>query len=318
MDFTLVLLLGVTVLLGLSIGATGVSTCFATTFGSGILSHKKSLLVVFIFLIVGSMMQGNHVTKTISKGLVDISSLSFQASIAMILGASILLLLFAFYGIPSSNTQAIVGSLLGVSLILEASINWNKFLMLFIFWILTPLIAIFFGGLSYYFISKILENANILKFERYIKYFVVGSMIFLSYSFGASHVGLVVGLMSNQTLISVSELTILAALSMGFGAIFFSKRVTLAIGKKITELDPRMAFSSQTGGAITIYMMAILGVPTSSTQAMVGGIAGTGLSKSIATVDKSQLWKIFRGWVITPLLGAFLGILSFYTLGAIL
>ncbi len=313
MDFSFVLFLIIAAFLSMGVGATTASNCFATTFGSGVLSYRKSILLVILFSIVGAVFQGERTTETIGRGLADISSLPLTDISAMMLGAAALLFLYAFYGIPTSTTQTVVGSFIGILLLKGIPINWGMLFFLFIFWVLTPFIAILFGMLSYSLLSQNLKQKNFITIERNIKWLVIGSMIFFAYSFGANNIGLIAGFIIHASL-PFFWMALLSAMFIGVGSIFFSKRITLTTGKKITEIDPRMAFSSQTGSAITLYGMTLLGVPTSATQATIGGITGTGLVKSMALIDVSQLWKILRGWILTPILGAIFGVLSFFLL----
>ena len=73
------------------------------------------------------------------------------------------------------------------------------------------------------------------------------------------------------------------------------------VGKKIVELDGFSAFVSTFSAAITVHLFTQVGVPVSTSQAVVGGVTGVGLVKGARTVSRKTLLEIAIGWVSTPL-----------------
>jgi len=53
--------------------------------------------------------------------------------------------------------------------------------------------------------------------------------------------------------------------------------------------------------AITVHIYAYIGVPVSTSQAVVGAVLGVGIVKGIETVKKRTLLNILVGWFFTPL-----------------
>lgn len=51
---------------------------------------------------------------------------------------------------------------------------------------------------------------------------------------------------------------------------------------------------------MTLNAFAIIGVPVSASQAIVGSILGIGLVKSVHTIDKKKVANIGLAWVLTP------------------
>ena len=60
--------------------------------------------------------------------------------------------------------------------------------------------------------------------------------------------------------------------------------------------------------ALTIHVYAILGVPVSTSQAIVGAVLGIGLYKGVKTINRRVVTNVFAGWVCTPLIA---GLVSF-------
>jgi PiT family inorganic phosphate transporter len=92
------------------------------------------------------------------------------------------------------------------------------------------------------------------------------------------------------------------------GAITFGRRVTDTIGKGITPLDLRGAFAAQVSAAFGIHLFSIFGIPISTSSAIVGAVAGSGLERGVRSVSKKTILTIVVGWVLTP---SFAGLSSF-------
>ena len=94
-------------------------------------------------------------------------------------------------------------------------------------------------------------------------------------------------------------------------------RVIETIGKKITELTPSRGFSAEFGAAATILIASKLGLPVSTTHALVGAVLGVGLVRGMKALNLGTLKEIAISWVITIPLCALLSIGAFYLLRSI-
>uniref|UniRef100_A0A7E4V093 Phosphate transporter n=1 Tax=Panagrellus redivivus TaxID=6233 RepID=A0A7E4V093_PANRE len=76
-------------------------------------------------------------------------------------------------------------------------------------------------------------------------------------------------------------------------------RVIKTIGDRVTEVNPASGFVIEFGAAITAMIASKLGLPISTTHALVGSVVGVGIVKSGEGVD----WVVFRNiamsWFIT-------------------
>jgi len=311
MDFLTVLLILVSLYIGWNIGANDGANCFGTSVGAGIINYKKAALLVGIFALIGASLQGSGTIGTVGNDVVDASSLSQLSIICALLGASLLITFFTKKGIPASTTQAVIGALAGIGLITHTSVNWSIIIKLFSAWILTPLSAAFFSYFAYRIIAYFFRNFKLAFLEKNLYLAVIGSGILLSYTLGANNIGNAMGMVVSTKTLGVIMAGFLGGIFLAFGSISFGKNVMKTVGTKITELDSWMAFSAQTGSAITMFILTILALPVSTTTAIVGGVAGAGLVKGVAAIDKSQVFKIVKSWFLTPLSGGILAIIIF-------
>lgn len=91
-------------------------------------------------------------------------------------------------------------------------------------------------------------------------------------------------------------------------------RVIETIGKKITELTPTRGFSAEFGAAITILFASKLGLPISTTHALIGAVLGVGMARGLRALNLQTIREIVVSWIVTIPLCALFSILAFYLL----
>ena len=125
-----------------------------------------------------------------------------------------------------------------------------------------------------------------------------------AYALGANNVANVTAVFVSSGMLSVTQATILGGITIAAGALTYAKPVMMTVGAEMVKLDPFCAFIAVLANAVTIHIYAIIGVPVSSSQAIVGAVMGIGIIKGLQTVRFSAVTKVFVGWVMTPVLAA--------------
>jgi len=92
--------------------------------------------------------------------------------------------------------------------------------------------------------------------------------------------------------------------AIAIGAATFGKGVTETVGKRITALDLPGSLATQISAATGIYLFSMMGVPVSTSHAIVGAVIGVGLLKGARAVNKRKFAEIFVGWIGNPLCAA--------------
>jgi PiT family inorganic phosphate transporter len=125
-----------------------------------------------------------------------------------------------------------------------------------------------------------------------------------AYTLGANNVANVTGAFVGAGLLGPSGGAIIGGAFIALGALTYSKGVMMSVGKKIFPLGSFSAFIAVLASALTLHFFTQLRVPVSNSQAIVGSIAGIGFLRGTKAIDKRMLFRIFTGWVATPLLAA--------------
>ncbi|MEH2144305.1 inorganic phosphate transporter [Nostoc sp.] len=77
------------------------------------------------------------------------------------------------------------------------------------------------------------------------------------------------------------------------------KKVIATIGENIIALQPSSGFCAELATATTILIASRLGLPVSTSHALVGGVVGIGLVQNIKSIKFKTLQGIAAAWLIT-------------------
>ncbi|MFN6538486.1 MAG: inorganic phosphate transporter [Nostoc sp. EkiNYC01] len=83
------------------------------------------------------------------------------------------------------------------------------------------------------------------------------------------------------------------------GLAVWGKKVIATIGENIIFLQPSSGFCAELATATTILIASRLGLPVSTSHALVGGVVGIGLVQNIKSIKFQTLQGIAAAWLIT-------------------
>ncbi len=279
------------VVFGWALGANDAANVYGTAVTSGLVKYRVAVVLSAVFIVIGALLEG-------SRGLETISSVSSQtlltASVSTI-GAAISMTIMTYLGIPSSSSQAMMGAILGIG-ILNSTVDWSVLIKVVICWIATPIEAAI-GSFFLYKLSAILFR-RIKTIQAQDLSLKIGALIigaYGSYALGANNVANVTGPLAGK--ISYDIAALVGGLSIALGVLTFSKRVMLTVGKQITLLDHFSAVIAVLSQAITVWVFAVIGVPVSTSQAIVGAVIGAGLARGSSDINFKVLRNIALGWL---------------------
>jgi len=305
MEPILIILLTAGVYVGWNIGANDTANCIGTSMGCGLISFKNAVILVVIFSILGALLQGDHVMKTIGKGIVK-EELSATAIVVALVCSGFFVTLATFFRIPTSTSQAVVGGVVGIGLAVGAQVDFKKFIIIAESWLICPVLVMALAfGLNHLvtFIIKRIQVSSLL-IQNALGWLAILSSCYVAYSMGANNAGNAVGPIANLGNIHPKILLGIGGMAIAVGAITYGKKVAYTVGKGITPLDVQGAFAAQFSSAFGMHLFSVLGIPVSTSSAIVGAVVGVGLVKGARSISQKTLLTILIGWMLTPTLAA--------------
>jgi PiT family inorganic phosphate transporter len=294
------------ILLGWSLGANDSANIFGTGVATGTIKYATAIFFTAIFVLFGALLEGPKCMKIVG----ELSSLLSIEAFYCSLAAGITMAILTYLAIPASASQAIIGAVIGAG-ILSGSADFSKLFKIIICWVVTPISAIILGYYLHrslrYILDKITTNITYLNYLYSTGIIVAGC--YGAYSLGSNNVANVTGVYVGSGLLSANIASLIGGLSIASGIITYGKKVMLTVGKGIAPLDPFSAFITILAEALTLHFFTQIGVPVSSSQAIVGAVVGVGIVGGLRTVSTKVVTKIAVGWIMTPIAAGILTVL---------
>jgi len=121
--------------LGWGLGSNDAANVFGPQVNSGTIRYRNAVILAAIFIVVGAILEGRRGLSTVG----GISDLVLFTAIISTLSAALTVSLMSRLGLPVSTSQAVIGSIIGLSLLRGNPVDYTKLTKILTCWILTPL-----------------------------------------------------------------------------------------------------------------------------------------------------------------------------------
>jgi len=290
------------VFLGWSLGANDASNVFGSAVASRMLKFWTAAVLASVFVLLGALLQGQAGIETL-KGL---TQFTLEQAVVSSVAAATTVTIMTILGLPVSTSQAVVGAILGIG-ILNQQLNLAGLGKVVVCWFGTPVGAMVISVIVYKGLAAFYNNLKINLFQSdiLIRLSLIAAGSYGSYALGANNVANVTAVFVGAGHLSVFSATLIGGLSIGLGILTLSKRVMETVGKKLVRLDPFSALVVLLAESITVHIYTFIGVPVSTSQAVIGAVLGIGIIKGISTVRGRTLVNILIAWLLTPAVAGF-------------
>jgi PiT family inorganic phosphate transporter len=297
------------VFLGWSLGANDASNAFGSAVTSRMIKFWNAAVLASIFVILGALLEGQAGIKTLQ----GLTQLSLKTAVVSSVAAAITVSIMTLLGLPVSTSQAAVGAILGIGF-LKQQLNIGGLGKIVVCWFGTPIGGLLIAIIAYKILAALFNKSKIDLFRSdillRIALIVAGS--YAAYALGANNVANVTAVFVGAGRLNVFSATLVGGLSIAFGILTFSRGVMETVGKKLVRLDPFSALIVVLAEAITVHLYTYIGVPVSTSQAVIGAVLGVGLVKGINTVSRRTLMNIMIGWFLTPTIACSIAVALFF------
>lgn len=298
------------IFMGISIGASTVAAAFGPVNSARSANVLRSALLAGIFAFAGAIIQGGNVTETVGSGIVmgEIQVLQ-AASILSIAAALVIISVLGDYPMPTAFT--VIGAVIGSGIGFGNGVIWSSVGRILGYWLIIPFLSVGLG----YGISKLLRNyISKEKSERKIKLALLATGCYVSYSAGASAVGLAVGPLGSLGYDTIT-LLFMGGLSILIGTWMYSPRIIRAISFDYSNIGPRRSIAALGTAAILAQIGIYFGIPISFNEAVIASVVGSGLVEGRSNIDKKKIGYTVAGWFGAFSLSVILSALVGFVLG---
>ncbi len=301
------------ILMGWSLGTNDAANVFGLGVGARAVSYRAAVMLTSCFVILGAYVGGARGMATY--GALAGHDLATAFCVGLAAGATVTMM--TVRRIPVSATQAAVGAIIGVALVAGRPVEWGVLLRIGVSWVTSPLGSLVFAYVLHRFLSPVLERwlGGLAVYNLALRWGIVIVGILGAYALGANSVANVTGVYVSAGLLSVPVAAVVGAGSIALGVLTYSRRVMETVGERLVHLGLLPALFAAISQAAVLRLFAYVGVPVSTSQAVVGAVLGIGLVRGVQTVNLRQIVTIGLGWVLTPVLAGVVGALLWLAIG---
>lgn len=290
--------------LGWGLGANDSANIFGTAVYSKVIKYTTAVVITAVFVVLGAIINGGNGIEHIGDYAYEGGIVTKSAAFLVMMAAGLTVLLMTLLKLPVSTSQAVIGAIIGGGL-LSGRADFTATFKFFGAWFLTPIGGLIIAFIVYKLVQITVEErlTSFRFYEVFVKsgYIIAGA--FGAYSLGANNVANVTGIFTGElNVLTSQEAVIIGGISIAIGVITYSKPVMSTVGERVVPMSSVAGFIVVVSASLTVYIYALIGIPVSTSQAVIGAIIGIGLNSGVDTINFRMLRQILLGWFATPTL----------------
>ena len=290
-------------------GWTDAPNAIATVVSTRVLRPWHAVGMAAVLNLVGALATGTFVAETISEGIVRPEAVGLSTIGAAVLAAAIWAMSAQVFGLPSSETHALVASLLGAGFAAGGlgALEWSGTQKVVYSLFLSPPAAFLAGFLLMVLIYRIFRRSRPRTVRRTFGRGQILSAAFMAFSHGSNDAQKTMGVIAlalflggrQETLDVPFWVIVTCALVMGLGTSIGGWRVIRTIGLKMTKLEPVNGFAAEASAAGLITLASRFGIPLSTTHVIGSSIMGVGATRRLSAVRWGVAGQVVGTWILT-------------------
>ena len=283
----------------------------ATVVSTGVLKPGQAVVFAAFFNLVAIGVFHLSVAATVGKGIALPGVVDIHVVFGALVGAITWNVITWHYGIPSSSSHALIGGIVGAVMAkagtsaLVFSGIWRTVVFIFV----SPLLGFVLGSMMMVVVAWIFRRSTPSRVDRWFRRLQLVSAGAYSLGHGGNDAQKTIGIIwmlliatgyASANDASPPTWTIVCCYTaIALGTMFGGWRIVKTMGQKITKLKPVGGFCAETGGAITLFVATLLGIPVSTTHTITGAIVGVGSTQRASAVRWGVAGNIVWAWILT-------------------
>jgi Phosphate/sulphate permeases len=305
---------------GWALGTNDGANVFGTAVGTKVLPWRLATILIAVPAIIGAFTMGHGNLKNVRNlallnGLAssDMTTNAIMGCLVFV-ASGITTFIMSYLGLPVSVNQCITGALVGWGI--TNSPDWTKNapeLIKFVStWVLNPTL-----GCIVCLVLVLIYNATVKnwfeghsKKDEMTKWCYIFFGVYTAFSLGVNS-------SANQFAFFFSDdpafpnlltspriAATFGGIAIASGVLTYSRNVMETVGESIAPLTQQEGFIVTLAVGLTVFVFGSptigINIPVSTSQAVVGAVAGIGISKGWRCIKFKKLGQIALAWLATP------------------
>lgn len=290
-------------------GWTDAPNAIATVVSTRVLSPYKAVAMASVMNMLGALLTGTAVAVTIGKGIIQPEAVCLSTVAAGMLAIVVWSTAAWWFGLPTSETHALVAGLAGAGLAYAGPsvLLWEGWQKVLIGLGLSTIAGFAFGYIVMNIIYRLLSRVSMTRVRQAFGRLQVLSAAFVAFSHGSNDgqkfmgafaLALFLGGVLSEVHVPIWVILV-CGIVMGLGTSFGGWRIIRTMGFRITKLEPVNGFAAESSASMAILLASFTGVPLSTTQTINMAIVGVGSTRRFSAVRWGVTNEIVMAWLLT-------------------
>ncbi len=288
------------------------ANAMATTIATGALPPKVAVGIAAVLNFAGAFISLS-VAATVAEGIVESGAITPVVVLGGLIGAISWNLATWWFGIPSSSSHALIGGVVGSTLVASGSgaVEIEGIISKVIIpAALSPVLAGLLAAIGVSIIYLLIRAFKEDRAEREFRWLQVASSSMVALAHGTNDAQKTMGVISLALIANGSIqgganfdvpiwVVVICATAIAAGTYSGGWRIIKTLGTKVVEVRPPQGFGSEAIAATVILASSHVGYPLSTTQVVSGAVCGSGVGRPGAKVNWKVARNIVAGWLLT-------------------
>lgn len=311
---TVLLLLGVIFVNGWTDAPNAIATCVTTRS----MSPRAAVLMSAFFNFLGVLFM-TYINSTVAMTIKDMVNFNGNTgdSITALCAAMVGIIIWAtvawYFGIPTSESHALIAGLSGAAIALQGGIggiDGEQWMRVIYGLVLSTVLGFGLGYGTTRLTMALFKNADRRKTNGFFKNAQIFGGAAMSFMHGAQDGQKFIGvLILGVCLVNGQETTgqvpiplwimILCSAVMAIGTSVGGYKIIKAVGMDMVKLEKYQGFSADMAAAICLLVSSLFGIPVSTTHTKTTAIMGVGATKRLSAVNFRVVKEMVLTWILT-------------------
>lgn len=308
------LTLGVIFVNGWTDAPNAIATCVVTR----CMGAKQAIIMSAIFNFFGVFIMSmiNSTVAMTIKNMVNFEGNNENALVALCAAMTAIVIWAVaawYFGIPTSESHALIAGLSGAAIALQggiSGINFDEWIKVIYGLVLSTLLGFFSGFFVCKLTVRICRNMDRRSTDGPFTWAQIAGGAAMSFMHGAQDGQKFMGVMLLGVFLANGQDTttgavlpiwmmLLCSAVMGIGTSIGGKKIIKAVGMDMVKLEKYQGFSADLSAAVCLFAASVAGIPVSTTHTKTTAIMGVGAARRFSTVNWAIVREMLLAWVLT-------------------
>ena len=294
-------------------GWTDAPNAIATVVSTRVLKPRAAVMLAAVFNLAGVMLMGTAVANT-TANIVEIGT--GREGLIVLAAAQFSVVVWALsawrYGIPTSESHALIAGLMGAGMSLNGleAFKWAEFKLVLIGLAISSVLGFVAGYIATKGVAFSFKRMNRRKADVFFSWGQIGSASLMAFNHGAQDgqkfmgvfaLALVIGgaMPQTESLHIPIWVMVLCSLLMALGTSIGGYKIIKTMGMDMVKLEKYQGFSSEIGASACMMLATAAGIPLSTTNTKGTAIMGAGAARRISNVNWGIVKEMLTAWILT-------------------